>query len=263
MIFNTFGNSEKPVVIMLAGSFCPPESMENIYSVLKDSYYIIAPDYNGQYEGSKDFTTRREEAAEIKQYLEDCGISAVRMIYGQSMGSEIGIELMSQLISAGIKVESSFFDGAPCIKLSRAYKAIMYLKFRSMLKMLKGKSMENIMDIGVIRMFYKNDPDSARCLIEPMLTTLPYITERTIKNENECCYTFDFPPFDEETQCNMHFFYDKNEKACRLCMKYVKRAYPKAEFEIVSGYAHLTYAFKNTDIYVKKLAAICEGVKEK
>ena len=107
---------------MLAGSFCPPESMESLYTILKDDFFIIAPNYNGQYEGSKDFTSRKGEASEIKQYLADCGVTCVRMIYGQSMGCEIGIELMSQLITAGIKVENSFWDGAPCIKLSKAYK---------------------------------------------------------------------------------------------------------------------------------------------
>lgn len=259
MIFNTFGRKENPVIIMLAGSFCPPESMENIYSVLKENFYIIAPNYNGQYEGSGDFTTRKGEAAEIKQYLADCGIACVRMIYGQSMGCEIGIELMSQLVPAGIKVENSFFDGAPCIRLSRAYKALMHLKFRSMLKMLKGKTPENILDIGIIRMFYKNDPDSARCMIEPMLTTIPYVTEATIKNEVECCYTFDFPALDDEQQHRMHFFYDRNEKACRTCLKYVKKAYPHANYEIISGYAHLTYAFKNTDEYIRKLTDICQN----
>ena len=242
---------------MLAGSFCPPESMESLYTILKDDFFIIAPNYNGQYEGSKDFTSRKGEASEIKQYLADCGVTCVRMIYGQSMGCEIGIELMSQLITAGIKVENSFWDGAPCIKLSKAYKALMHLTFRSMLKLLKGKSLENIMDIGVIRMFYKNDPDSARCMIEPMLTTIPYISETTIKNENECCYTFDFPSFDDEVQKSMYFFYDRDEKACRICLKHVKKAYPHANFEIVSGYAHLTYAFKNTEEYVIRLKSIC------
>lgn len=43
MIFNTFGNLENPVVIMLAGSFCPSESLEIIYNDLKSDYYIVAP----------------------------------------------------------------------------------------------------------------------------------------------------------------------------------------------------------------------------
>lgn len=70
MIFHTFGNPENPVVIMLAGSFCPAESLEIIYTDLKSDYYIIAPTYNGCYANSKAFTSRQGEAAEICTYQE-------------------------------------------------------------------------------------------------------------------------------------------------------------------------------------------------
>ena len=40
------------------------------------------------------------------------------MIYGQSRGAKIGIELYQQLLEKQITVESCFFDGAPCTKLS-------------------------------------------------------------------------------------------------------------------------------------------------
>ncbi len=53
------------------------------------------------------------------------------MIYGQSMGSEIGIELMKQLSLQGIIVEKAVFDGAPCITLSKAYKTFMFFKFNN------------------------------------------------------------------------------------------------------------------------------------
>lgn len=46
MIFQTFGNSENAVIVMLVGSFCPAESLEIVYSHLKKDYYIIAPTYN-------------------------------------------------------------------------------------------------------------------------------------------------------------------------------------------------------------------------
>ncbi len=68
MLFNIFGNRENPVIIMLAGSFCPAESMETVYSAMKEDYYVIAPTYNGHYKDSKDFTTRQGEAKEIADF---------------------------------------------------------------------------------------------------------------------------------------------------------------------------------------------------
>lgn len=40
MRFNTFGNFDNPVIIMLSGSFAPGKSMEDIYNKLKENFYI-------------------------------------------------------------------------------------------------------------------------------------------------------------------------------------------------------------------------------
>jgi len=55
----------------------------------------------------------------------------------------------------------------------------------------------------------------------------------------------------------MYFFYAKEEKAYRSCYKYVKKAYPDANYKVVSGYGHLTYSVKHTDEYVSRLIEIC------
>ena len=46
---------------------------------------IILPEYSGHYENSK-FTTRKQEASYIAEYLESNNIKIVDMIYGQLMG---------------------------------------------------------------------------------------------------------------------------------------------------------------------------------
>lgn len=258
MKFNTFGNPNNPIIIMLTGSFCPAESMENLYSKLCDDFYIVAPTYNGHYEGSKDFTTRQNEAAEIRQYLKEQQITSVKLVYGQSMGSEIGIELMSQLVADGITVENVLFDGAPCIKLSKVYKAFMLFKFRTLIKMLRGKTVEDAMNIPLIKKFSGGDPEALKPMIEPIIKVAPYLNDNSIRNEVECCYTFDFPQFDTEMQKRMHFFYDKDEKACRTCLKLVQKAYPQADYRIVSGHGHLTYCCKHTGEYIDWIKEICE-----
>ncbi len=257
MKFLTFGNIKNPVIIMLPGSFCPAESMELLYSRLWDDFYIIAPVYNGHYEDSGDFTTRQGEAAEIKRYLKTEGITAVKLIYGQSMGSEIGLELMRQLAADGLTAEHAFFDGAPCIKLSKPYKLLMYYKFRTMISVFRNKTIEEALDLKIIKKFSGGDPQALRPMIEPIIEVAPFLTNAGIKNEVECCYTFDFPEFDSNIQKNMHFFYDKEEKACKTCLEGVKKAYPDAEYRIVSGYGHLTYLCKHTDEYAGWIRNIC------
>jgi esterase/lipase len=121
MKFNTFGDEKNPVMVMLVGSFCPSTCMSYLYDSWKKDFYIIAPEYNG-YDENSTFTTRKQEAKESVLYLKKQGITKIKMVYGQSMGAEIAIELIHQMLGAGISVDKGFFDGAPCIRLSKAYK---------------------------------------------------------------------------------------------------------------------------------------------
>ncbi len=93
-------------------------------------------------------------------------------------------------------------------------------------------------------------------MLESILAIAPIISDETIYNENECCYTFDFPRLNDDIQKNMYFFYAKEEKAYKTCINGVKKAYPNANYEIVEGCGHLTYSVKNRDKYINKLKKI-------
>lgn len=237
-------------MIMLAGSFCPAESMKNIYEILQNDFYIIAPTYNGHYENSPDFTTRRNEAMLVADYLHANGISSVAIIYGQSMGAEISIELLRQLTEKNIPIGAAVLDGAPCIKLSTAYKAFMRFKFGTFIKMLKGKTIEQAMNIGLIKKFSNGNPEKFRPMLQPIIDTAPYISKQTLYNEVECCYTFDFPQFDNDTQKKMYFFYGSEEKAYKTCYKHVKKAYPNANYRIEKDEGHITYIKDHLSDYI-------------
>ncbi len=259
MKFITSGSKENPVIIMLTGSFCPGECLEYLYERMSEDYYIIIPTYNGHHENSKAFTTRKNEAAEIKKYIKSRNIKEIRMIYGQSMGGEIGIELISQLVQEGIIVNNAFFDGAPCIKLSKIYKKFMHIKFKTMINMAMKKNIDEIVNMKFISKFTNGDTESLRSMIEDLAAVAPYLTEESIRNVNECCYTFDFPPIDEDMQKRIFFFYAKEEKAYKTCYKYVIKAYPHSQYRVESGYGHMTFSVKKTDEYIMLLKSLCEA----
>ena len=256
MKFQLVGDKEKPFMIMLTGSFCQSACLKYIYEKLEKDFYILLPEYNGHYANST-FTTRKNEAAEVAAYLQEHDITKVRMLYGQSMGAEVGIELLCQLKEKQITVDHCFFDGAPCTRLSGLFKKVMYLKFKSMLGMIKKKGTDGVLNL-LLKKSSQVDTEGLRPILEAMEKAAAILTKQSIKNETECCYTFDFPAFDEETQKRMHFFYSKEEKAYRLCADGVKKAYPLADYTVVEGYGHLTYSMKNTDDYVQRLKTICK-----
>lgn len=256
MKFYTYGDKVNPVIIMLPGSFCPARALDYLYNELQTDFYIIVCEYNGHYENST-FTSRQGEAGEITQYLLKKNITKVKMIYAQSMGAEIGIELMHQLIQKGVNVEKTFFDGAPCIKLSKTYKAFMNMKFKRFINMMNDKSTDEVIQWKFLNIFTNGDTESLRPLIEGCINVAPYLTDESIKAETECCYTFDFPSFSAKEQEKMFFFYAKEEKAYKTCYKGLSKAYPNAKFKVVEGYGHVTYSTKHTAEYIQMIRTMC------
>lgn len=257
MKFQTVGEIGKPLIVMLPGSFCPSSSLQYLYEKLQDDYCILLPEYNGHYAGST-FTTRQNEAAEVAAWLLAHDMRQVHLLYGQSMGAEVGIELYRRLLDQGVAVGHCLFDGAPCIALPGWYRNFMYFIFKTMLSKVKGKSVDDVLEMKFFKKLSRGDPESLRPEAEAFVATAPFLTAESIKNEAECCYTFDFPAFDEAAQKKMHFFYAKEEKACRTCCRGVKRAYPHAAYTVVSGYGHLTYSMKNTAQYITMMRETCE-----
>jgi hypothetical protein len=241
---------------MLSGSLCPSASMSYLYDSWKEDFYIIAPDYNG-YDENTTFSTRQLEAKGIVLYLKEQGITKIRMVYGQSMGAEIAIELIHQLLEEGITVDKAFFDGAPCIRLPKAYRAVMRLIFLKMLHMLRNKKVDDVMNIKFVKQLTGGDTESLRLMMEPVMAVTPYLTDESVINQTECCYTFDFPTFDENYQKNLYFFYAKEEKAYKTCFKKVKKTYPNAKYKVVSGYGHMTYSVRETEKYTEMIRKIC------
>lgn len=250
MRIQTLGDSRKPVIIMLPGSFCQSASLKYLYERLTADYYVILPEYNGHYENST-FTTRQNEAKEVKEYILKSGIDHIRMLYGQSMGAEVTIELLRQLLESHIEVDHCFLDGAPCTKLSPMYKKVMYLKFKSMIGMIRKKDIDSILNSGMIKKFSHGDTESLRPVLEALAAQASVLTNETIKNETECCYTFDFPAFDDATQKKMHFFYGGSEKAYKLCYDGVK--------SISSGRIHHRGGIWSSDLFHKRDRRIYEA----
>lgn len=180
MKFQVMGEKGNPVVVMLTGSFCPGECLKYLYSKMQE-YYVIVPTYNGHYKDSKDFTTRENEAREIGEYLLNLGISHIHMIYGQSMGAEVGMELYRQLTNVEIKVDNLVFDGAPMIRLSAPYKAFMRFKFGVMINMFRDKTIDEAMNMKFLKQFAGDKVSRLRNMIESMVEVAPYLTKASIK----------------------------------------------------------------------------------
>ncbi len=260
MRIHTFGAEHAPVVIMLPGSFCNADTMANIISRLEEEFRILAVDYNGQYAGSrKPFTSRRGEAEEIIHYLQVHAISSIALVYGQSMGGEMGMELLSQLMKMGITVRAAFFDGGPFLRFPGFVSKLLGNKFKTIVGNLRGKTLEEALKEPVIVKFSGGKPERYSNMLGPICQNAVYMSDETLEREADACVTFDYPEMDKSFQKNMVFFYSKEESAWRFCRKKLQKSYPYAQYKLVSGYGHVGYPGEHLEEYCGWLAAAARG----
>jgi len=260
MRIHTYGEERAPVVIMLPGSFCNADTMMNIIAELEGAFRVLAVDYNGQYAGSeKPFTSRQGEAEEIIRCLRARAIASVALVYGQSMGGEMGMELISQLKGCGIGVNAAFFDGGPFLRFPKVVSKVLGNKFRTIVGNLRGKTLEEALREPTIVKFSGGRPERYSQMLGPICRNAPFMSDETLSREADACVTFDYPPMDRDFQRHMCFFYSREESAWRFCHRKLKRAYPHAHHKLVSGYGHVGYPAEHLKEYCGWLSALARG----
>ncbi len=116
---------------------------------------------------------------------------------------------------------------------------------------MRDKSVDEVISWKFLNKFTNGDTEALRPMIESLVEVAPYLTKESIKNETECCYTFDFPKFSEEMQKRIHFLYGSEEKAYKTCHKLVEKYYPYAKMTVYEGYVHMTYSARHTQKYLE------------
>ncbi len=260
MRIHTYGEENDPVMIMLPGSFCNADTMANIISRLEAEFRVLAVDYNGQYAGSETpFTSRSDEADEIIRYLREHSISSVALVYGQSMGGEMGMELIAQCKQNGIAVHAAFFDGGPFLRFPKIVSRLLGNKFKTIVGNLRGKTLEEALREPTIVKFSGGKPERYNNLLGPICQNAIYLSDETLEREADACVTFNFPAMDERFQKHLYFFYSKEESAWRFCHRKLKKAYPFAQYKLVSGYGHVGYPGEHLAEYCGWLSALARG----
>jgi pimeloyl-ACP methyl ester carboxylesterase len=257
---HTFGEKDRPVVIMLPGSFCNADTMADIIKRLETEFYILAVDYSGQYAGSeKPFSSRSGEAGEIIRYLREHAISSAALVYGQSMGGEIGMELLSQMKKKHIAAGAAFFDGGPFLRFPGAVCGLLGSKFKTIAGNLRGRTLEEALREPAIVKFSGGRPERYSGMLGPICRNAAYMSDETLEREAKACVTFDYPDMDRDFQKNLYFFYSREESAWRFCHRKLKKAYPYAQYHLVSGYGHVGYPGEHPEEYCGWLSAAARG----
>lgn len=269
MIFDTLGDHNNPVMVMINGSFCSGKGLLPIAEKFAEEYYVILPTYDGHYTKAGDvsecseFTTRREQAKKILQYLKERKIETVELIHGISMGAEVALDLVDEIVQdQSIHIVHTLFDGGPFFHFPYVFRLIMRKKFLGIVhKFQKGNPEDTIaefLESKLANWILKGNTPPYRNMIADMCSVSRAISDTSVKRESDACYTFDFPVIPQEIQERFVFSYSNDEPANKS-QKKMKKCYPEAKFHNAGNLGHcglLVRKPKEYEEYMRKILLI-------
>ncbi|MBQ4427052.1 MAG: alpha/beta hydrolase [Oscillospiraceae bacterium] len=94
MVFREFGSKNLPTAILLHGGGLAPWSLESAAKMLSADHHCVLPVLDGHSGADRRFTSVRDNAAEIAEFIES-EIGEVELLHGVSLGGQIALELLS------------------------------------------------------------------------------------------------------------------------------------------------------------------------
>ena len=95
MKYIEYGKENIDVIILLHGGGLSWWNFREVAELLQSNYHVILPILDGHANSDKDFTTIKNNALEILEYIETNYNGFVRMIGGLSLGAQIVLEILS------------------------------------------------------------------------------------------------------------------------------------------------------------------------
>ena len=122
MHIHTHGSKGDPVIIILHPMGITGEKMyEVVGTKFRGEYYFITPDMGGHGSEKRKFRSARAEAAALHNYLQQKGLTQIRLLYGASLGCAVSLHLLRY---EDLNIEHAYLDGAPVARLSAVMRRI-------------------------------------------------------------------------------------------------------------------------------------------
>lgn len=261
MKFTAMGDKNSPAVLLIHGMLSSGSDPLVFGEHLADEYYVISPTLDGHGDDGTDLVSAEQEAEKITEYLKENDISSVALIQGSSMGAEVALAVRYACKKCGIAVEHCFFDGGPFFDFHPIKRFFMKLVFRRLVGILNDRP-DRVFERLNKNMFVKFVARGRLEDFKPVLTSMAEnrrtFTDRTVDGMVKVCYNCILPGFTAEEQRSFVFFFSTEEPA-RQSKPRLKKAYPKAKYRDVRGYAHCGLQFKRPKTYAKLLKDVISG----
>lgn len=243
MNFHSFGNENRPAILLIHGVLTPWQVWEEQIDHFKDNYHVIVPALDAhEEERASDFISIQDEAEKIENYVLDELGGSVFAICGISMGAVI-TNLIWQ--NGVIDVEKFVLDGAPLIPCGGLPKRIMCSNYITIIRKSKKR------DPKVIESFKKQFlPEE---YLDSYLKIADNMNEDSIKNIINSVFAGSLCTTIDEDGGRLMFMHGTkgNEMLAAKSARLMLKSYPKMTEKCFKGYAHCEAAIYKTQEWLE------------
>lgn len=246
--FVEYGKENKEIILLLHGGGLSWWNYEEVANVLQKDYHIILPILHGHFESNKSFTTIKDNAIEIIDFIDMHFGGSVFMIGGLSLGGQILLEILSwrndickyAIVESALVIPSklTYFMIRPT--LESCYRLIRHRWFAKLqFKSLKIKD-------DLFEYYYR---DTCAISKENMVAFLQENSRYSLKVSIKNCTAKVFVLVGEKENNTM-------QKSAKL----IAQTIPNGLLYVVPGLYHGEFSINQGEVYVKKIRELITAI---
>ena len=241
MYIHTHGTKGDPVIILLHPMGITGEKMyEVVGSKFGGKYYFITPDMGSHGSEKRVFRSAKAEAAALHNYLQQNGLTQIRLLYGASLGCAVSLHLLAY---GDLNIEHVYLDGAPVARLGFVMRKI----FAPVLVWQQDMIIKN-REKGISDFVKRYGRDIAEHMADSFLA----FDKESICHIGRDCVVGNTPDLSGEIQKRIVFDWGEKELYTKTSMPLVKKIWPEAEVIVRPGMEHCEAMAQDPD-YVGKI----------
>lgn len=231
MTIHEFGQGNGDVVVLIHPSLVMWDYFEYVIPLMQDRCHLVIPALPGyDPDGTTDFTSVEQIAAELADWLTAQGHSEIACLYGCSMGGSI----VTRFLADGrVKVRSAVIDGG-ITPYPLPWIVTRLIAVRDFLLIYMGKAG----GLKVLEKAFSTDAYSEEDL-QYIAKVLKHASAKTIWRTFDSCNNYAMPN-PVTTNCDhIEYWYAKaEEKARKADIAYIRKHLPQTVFKVFENVGH-------------------------
>ena len=253
----TFGNENKPVMMLLPGTCCHYRTFEGVIDLLQESFYVVSVSYDG-FDEKEDtvFPGMIEETEKIENYIQETFNGKIFAAYGCSLGgSFVGLLIQRKKIH----IDHGFIGSSD---LDQTSKLIAKIQSAMVVPMFYKMLVNGKLPKAFSKMIDHSDPEEKQYItdflrffgIGEKAMDMSFVKRESVYNQ---FYTDLITPLDKKIEVEnttIHVFY-----ALKMGKKYEKRYLLHFKDPDIRRHdlQHEQLLIGKPDLWIKEIRACC------